>query len=161
MRELFFFLFSKTKQTNKQLFVLSHLCLNGHMWQWQMPTTQHAISFFTSRLQSRAHYGFLLLFRVGATARDFCGQRQGRQRGRALISIQGSTRFAGAINLRQSSPWAVCMHWVLGEGEGSREGRARDLEINDICSLPSHPDLVISWGHRKKKNTCIQNLYLA
>lgn len=35
---------------------------------------------------------------------------------------------------------------------GSREKRARDLEINDTRSEPPHPDLVISWGHREKKN---------
>lgn len=43
------------------------------------------------------------------------------------------------------------------EWSGGRRGRSReegtgDLEINGICSEPPHPDLVISWGHREKKN---------
>lgn len=82
----------------------------------------------------------------------FCGWRQGRHRGRALIAIQGSPQFAGAINLRKSPPWAVRMHRVLWEGVGSREAQTAGLEINGICSPLPHPDLVISWGHREKKN---------
>lgn len=39
-----------------------------------------------------------------------------------------------------------------GKGVGSREEQAKDLEINDIGSEPPHPDLVISRGHKEKKN---------
>lgn len=39
-----------------------------------------------------------------------------------------------------------------GRGVGSREEQAKDSEINDIGSEPPHPDLVISRGHKEKKN---------
>lgn len=66
------------------------------------------------------------------------------------ISIQGSTRLAGAINFRKSSPWAAWKHGVVGEGVGGREEQAKDLEFNDVNSEPPHPDLVISRGHKEK-----------
>ena len=68
------------------------------------------------------------------------------------VSIQGSMRLAGAINFRKSSPWAAWKHGVVGEGVGGREEQAKDLEINDVSSEPPHPDLVISRGHKEKKN---------
>lgn len=68
------------------------------------------------------------------------------------ISIQGSTLLAGAINFRKSSPQAAWKHGVVGEGVGGREEQAKDSEVNDISSEPPHPDLVISRGHKEKKN---------
>ena len=76
------------------------------------------------------------------------------------ISIQGSTRLAGAINFQKSvSTGSVCA-WS-GEGAGSREEPARDLEINDIHGTPPHPDLLTSGATERRELTCIQIPYLA
>lgn len=60
-----------------------------------------------------------------------------------------------------ASMGSVCA-WSGGGRGRSREEGAGDLEINGIHSEPPHRNLVISWGHREKKNHLyIQILYLA